>query len=141
MGVDIKLHGVKQVNDILNGLPRQLAGQAIRSVHTTGANLKVKKAMPTKFKKNMRVAKKQRSKTDILVGLTTDGFIYRFLEYGTGPRKKKSGAKTGILNPRPQFEKLVVKKVGGLIKYYNKEYSELFARFIEKKSARLKLKK
>lgn len=143
-GITYKLEGVKEITEILNGLPHKVRDQVLRSFNRKAASKKVirplRQVLPysKKTKMGFKVQSVRDDKTAIVAGPTSDVFWVRFVEGGTVARYTKSGAYRGQLNPGRRVEPFVNSQVPSIIDFVNKEYGEEINKFVLKKIKRLK---
>jgi len=136
----IKLEGVKEYTEILNGLPERVRDQVLRSFNRKAATQEVLKplraALPysSQTKKEIKVAANRANKTAVVAGPTSSVYYVRFVEKGTKERKGPRGR----IRARNRIEPFVDSRINNVISFTSREYGNEINKFLEKKIKRLK---
>ena len=142
------IDGIKEVMDALDDLKPKLKDQVLRSFLRKTASKEVVKPLRShlpyskKTTKHIRVgiSRRDRNKTSVYAGPTSDRFWIRFTEKGTKQRYTKKGAYKGQLKAKNRIEPFVNSRIDGVVKYFNKEMGNEVERILAKKIKRLRKK-
>lgn len=127
----LRIDGMKEAFQILDNLPDSLRSKFLQSSHRNTLNQVMKK--PSPIEEDTRVRTERGHPNAMLFGITTDTFWYRFIEYGTTLRKRKSGGSTGTMPTAPFFQRYVDAKIKQVVRHSNENYSALMEKWLKRR--------
>lgn len=162
-GVSFEVDGLKEIDELLAGIPKKLQSQLIKKIHREALKTQVLPAIraaapdrvtvrdgagyktidPAKY---IKVLSAKRSKTGMIVGPTREAFVLRFLEYGTKVRytrgggnyyKRRKKLNRGRLQPEPFIERVYRQKAGAVTRFVVNNYGKIMVNYLEAKNRRL----
>ena len=142
-----RIEGLKDVERALKVLPRNLQGNILRTANRrliAPVRKDVKSQIPKRTgraSKELKIKTSRRDKTAVQLGFTSDAYYMRFLEKGTRVRQTRDGANRGSVTARPFIERTYNRGAKTIIKEKApKEYGNIVADILSKKSARIRKK-
>lgn len=159
----IRIEGLKDVYKALNGLPPNVKGAALRSVHRKAAaitqgemvrrapvgssrtsNTRREKKMGD-LRDNIKIGNDRENLSGVIVGVF-NAFWARFIERGTKQRttqgrgKYRAGANRGKVTARPFIEPAIESTYQKTAKYINKNYMQIIKSYLQRKNKRISKK-
>ena len=141
-----EIEGLKELDKLLSELDTATQAKIYRSANRQGAKIilnEMRSNLPEAHKddvKNLRIAADKYNKSAVLVGVHSDGFKLRWVEYGTVQRTTKSGANRGVFAPTPFLEKSLDNTANQVINFLRNEYANEINKAIEKTAKRVQKK-
>jgi hypothetical protein len=140
------VEGDKELIDLLTRkLPAHLGVKLLKDVNKEGAKVfqvEMKARVHPSFVKYVRLGASPTNKTGIMVGIHSDGYVMRFLEYGTKVRyaKLKSGKKAhrGQNTPNPMIQPAIERSVEPAIKAIFENLSQSISNFLKRNAKKIK---
>lgn len=142
------IDGAKELDKLLSGLPKALEVKILRSVHREAAKV-IQEEMKAKapvgndsIYNNIKVGhnKADDDKTNITVGVTSKGFVARFVEYGTQVRTTKKGWNRGDMQPRPFIQPAINSKMDTVMNNLTENYAETINKYLEREVKKISKK-
>jgi hypothetical protein len=148
MAKDIQINGLEEAMKMMDKLPLQMKGNALRSVHRKAMTeyfVKPARAEKPEFKKAWKVTNTRDDKTGVIGapyrGTNAEGNWNSLLlweEYGTASRQTKAGADRGIFQQkRPFVRNLVARNTKPMIRFLNSNYGDLIIKYLERQKKTL----
>lgn len=139
-----KIEGLQEVFDALGTLTSREALVLIRSTNrkalTKNIIKPVRAALPysAETKKTVKVVTDtENRKTGLYAGVTPDGYVLRFLEYGTRVRVTSAGINRGRIRARHTIEPVIDNRVKDVVDFFNNEYGDALADIMRRKIKRI----
>lgn len=136
-GFTMELGGLQEWYKMMDGMPLQMKAKALQSVNRKAANEIIKKSVTTKHDADTatKVRNERGDPTGVLVGITTDDFHFRFIEYGTKMRKnlgRKKGRKgnRGVMPAEPFWGSMIDEQAPKVVAFANTNFGDLMGKYL-----------
>jgi hypothetical protein len=144
----VEISGLEAAMKMMDGLPLQMKGQALRSVHRKAMSefyVKPAKAIKPEYKKIWKVTNTRDDKTGVIgapyrkdVRPDKWGIQILWEEFGTAQRKTDAGQNRGIFEQdKPFVRALYQRQYKKMIKYLNNKYGGLIIKYLKDSKGRL----
>jgi hypothetical protein len=140
---EIKVDGLRDLQDALNELPTKINKQAWNSIFSNALRTIIRQELVNgvsdDMKKNIKIQMGKGKSNDgrMIIGIDADGYVQRFIEYGTVVRQTKKNANRGLMTPKPFIARLYFSKMEEVIKYVEKNAQELANKYLVRKLKKL----
>ena len=140
----IQLEGLSEVMRALEKAPKRVKGKVLRTVHRKGlAKLRteLRRAAPKRtgnLKKNIKIQNDRYNASGLLIGISSDAYYARFIEYGTVVREtRRTGDHRGAIQAKPFIKPIFEKNYNYLINFYAANYRPVIEQALMKESKRI----
>lgn len=136
--IRFELNGAKEIDKILSQLPVKMQAKILASINREGAKIvqaEMKKNAPVGndvIHNNIKIKKDKENLTGVTVGVTSKGFVARFIEYGTVLRTTKKGFQRGAMRPKPFIKRSIDNKIKEVISHITDNYAALVQKYLTK---------
>ena len=150
----VEIEGIDEVLRALEGLPSKLTSKILYDAHKEILSKNVLKdvraALPysARTRRGVKVVKARGTANGVYIGVTTDSFWLRFLEFGTSDRltrgtiKTAEGISRGRIDPaRPNAVSAINDRTNAVLQAIGKEYPEMIVNAIGKQLKKYKISK
>lgn len=139
-----KIEGLSEVMKALENAPKRVTGKVLRTVHRKGlAKLRteLRQATPVKtgnLRKNIKITNDKYNASGLLIGVSSDAFYARFIEYGTVIREtRRTGTVRGAVQAKPFIKPIFERNYNYLIEFYSRSYTPIIEQALMKESKRI----
>ena len=144
--IKYELKGVKEIQEMLSGLPPKMNAKILQSIHRKTAKKFVLESLlsstpySSETKSGFVVLPDREDPTAVYAGPSSDVFWVRYVERGTKQRTTNKGYNRGMITGKSTIEPIVEGQIDPMINYINNEYGNEIDKFITSKIKRLNKK-
>lgn len=139
-----ELQGAKEVMAALSELPTKLQASILRNfIRKAGKKFIVDELKATlnysqKLEDSIKVVNDPKDKLAVAAGVTSRGYLLRWLDLGTEQRQTKKGYNRGRITGKKQIQPLIESKVDDIVKYTEEELGNEINKMLERRLRKLR---